>query len=198
MAGEKHDSTADPQSDADSPIPPGHKVSVHGETELSSEPGVTTFWASVGSPHPVAIGQYRIVSVLGQGGQGIVYEAEQQQPRRAVALKVVRSERYVNPDYIRLFQREAQTLARLKHPSVATIYESGCTDDGHHFFAMELVRGVPLNRYARANQLDLPTRLKLFGKICDAINYAHQRGVIHRDLKPSNILIEPEGNPKVL
>ncbi|MHC4698631.1 MAG: serine/threonine protein kinase, partial [Planctomycetota bacterium] len=148
--------------------------------------------------HPDTIGQYRIVSVLGVGGMGTVYEAEQQNPRRPVALKVVRGGRYVDEHYVRLFEREAQTLARLRHPGIAAIYEAGCTDDGQHFFAMELVRGETLHKCVHARQLETRERLALFCKICDAINYAHQRGVIHRDLKPSNVLIDAEGNPKVL
>ncbi len=154
--------------------------------------------SETGPPHPQAIGPYRVVSVLGVGGMGTVYEAEQQHPRRPVALKVVRGERRIDQHYIRLFQREAQTLARVRHPHIAAIYESGCTEDGQHFFAMELVRGVRLDEYVRTNGLGLRARLDLFCKICDAINYAHQRGVIHRDLKPSNILIDASGHPKVL
>jgi serine/threonine protein kinase len=151
-----------------------------------------------GPPHPETIGPYRVVSVLGAGGMGTVYEAEQQHPRRPVALKVVRSERHVDAHYVRLFEREAQTLARVRHPHIAAIYESGCTEDGQHFFAMELVRGVRLDKHVRAGKLDLRARLSLFCKICEAISYAHQRGVIHRDLKPSNILIDTEGHPKIL
>jgi len=129
---------------------------------------------------------------------GVVYEAEQQNPRRAVALKVIRGERYVDAPYLRLFQREAQTLARLRHPCIASIYESGCTDDGHHFFAMELVRGEPLDVYVKRKALGRLDRLRLFRLVCDAINYAHQRGVIHRDLKPGNVLVTADGQPKVL
>ncbi len=144
------------------------------------------------------IGGYRILRVLGEGGMGIVYEAEQPDPRRPVALKVVRGGRYLDEHHIKLFQREAQTLARLKHPYIAAIYEAGRTDEGQHFFAMELVRGESLKEYIRAKKPPMRARLELFHKICDAINYAHQRGVIHRDLKPSNILIDAEGNPKIL
>ena len=147
---------------------------------------------------PMMVGAYRVVSVLGEGGMGIVYEAEQQHPKRPVALKVVRSERRIDQHYIRLFQREAQTLARVRHPNIAAIYESGCTNGGQHFFAMELVRGVRLNAYVQARGLNLRERLEMFCVICEAINYAHQRGVIHRDLKPSNILIDADGHPKIL
>src|SRR5512138_586578 len=93
------------------------------------------------------IGDFRLVRLLGEGGMGVVYEAEQQHPRRPVALKVVRGGAHVGPEMLRLFQREAQTLARLRHPSIAALYETGATDDGLHFFAMELVRGETLGEW---------------------------------------------------
>jgi len=147
---------------------------------------------------PKIIGGHRVLRVLGEGAMGIVYEAEQLHPQRPVALKVVRGGRYVDIHHVKLFQREAQTLARLKHPCIAAIYEAGRTDDGQHYFTMELVRGVALLYYVQTRSLPMRERLELFRKICDAINYAHQRGVIHRDLKPSNILIDTDGQPKIL
>src|SRR5207247_11407823 len=98
---------------------------------------------------PGTIGSFRIVRKLGEGGMGIVYEAEQQHPRRAVALKVIRGGAFVDEAQVKMFQREAQTLARLKHPSIAAIYEIGRTDDGQHFFAMELVRGETLGEWLK-------------------------------------------------
>jgi serine/threonine protein kinase len=141
-------------------------------------------------------GQFRLLRKLGEGGMGIVYEAEQQHPRRLVALKLIRGGQYVDEFHRKMFEREAAALARLKHPGIATIYEMGCLPDGQPFFAMELVRGEALDRFARppaqgAPSRDLPLRLALFMRICEAVNYAHQRGVIHRDLKPSNILVMP-------
>ncbi len=137
---------------------------------------------------------FRILHKLGQGGMGVVYEAEQQSPRRSVALKIVRGGPFVDEHRVRLFQREVETLARLKHPGIAAIYEAGQTVDGHHFFAMELVQGQSLDRYLRsrpapATQVEIRARLSLFLKVCEAIAYAHQRGVIHRDLKPSNLFV---------
>src|SRR6185503_17203867 len=127
----------------------------------------------------------------------VVYEAEQQHPQRLVALKVVRGGLYADEYHVKLFEREIQVLARLKHPGIAAIYESGRTDDGQHFFAMELVRGVPLLDHVKSrglvgNEAPSDHRLDLFLKICDAISYAHQRGIIHRDLKPANILVTDE------
>ena len=152
------------------------------------------------TPLPDWIGDYRIIRKLGQGGMGVVFEAEQPEPRRRVALKVVLGERYVDEFHAKLFQREAQALAHLNHPGIAAIYEAGSADDGSRFFAMELVRGVSLTEYVNRPDGPLPLRdrLRLFVTVCEAINYAHQRGVIHRDLKPSNILVDRAGNPKVL
>ncbi len=149
-------------------------------------------------PLPEMIGHYRIIRRLGVGGMGIVYEGEQQTPKRLVAVKVVRGGQYIDANRVKLFQREVQTLARLRHASIGAIYEAGRTEDGQHFFAMELVLGMRLNEYVRQANVPRVNRLKLFCRICEAINYAHQRGVIHRDLKPSNILVDVEGNPKIL
>ena len=146
------------------------------------------------SGRPDQIGPYKILNVLAEGGMGIVYEAEQQHPRRKVALKVVRGGQFVDDARVRMFQREADTLARLKHPNIGAIYESGRTEDGQHFFAMEFVPGETLNTYMEkrpkaVTRQELDLRLGLFRKIADAVHYAHQRGVIHRDLKPSNIVV---------
>ena len=147
---------------------------------------------------PTSIGKYRILTKLGEGGMGVVYEAEQDSPKRKVAVKVVRGGQFVDEQRVRMFQREADTLARLKHPNIGGIYESGRTEDGQHFFAMELVRGKTLDRYIKdrpkaATLEELHHRLRLFRKIGDAVHYAHQRGVIHRDLKPSNIVVTDAG-----
>ncbi|HYW74101.1 MAG TPA: protein kinase, partial [Pyrinomonadaceae bacterium] len=148
---------------------------------------------------PVFIGDHRILRKLGEGGMGVVYEAEQQNPRRHVALKVIRGGRLADEYQVKLFRREAQALARLKHPGIAAIYEAGRTDEGRHYFVMELVRGIPLLDYVKGGRLTgsqapsgIKQRLELFLEICGAISYAHQRGVIHRDLKPANILVVDE------
>ncbi len=161
------------------------------------------------SPSPIGlpreIGGYRILGKLGEGGMGIVYEAEQQSPQRRVALKVVRGGQFVDEVYLRMFRRETETLARLVHPNIAAIYEAGRTEDGQHFFTMELVSGKTLSQFARdrfggekPTPDQLRSRLKLFDTICRAVNYAHQRGVIHRDLKPSNIVVTEAGEVKIL
>ncbi len=160
--------------------------------------GSSDLAAVLREPPPDRIGDYSIRGLLGEGGMGIVYEAQQAHPKRGVALKVVRGGRFVDAEHLRMLEREAATLARLKHPFIASIYESGRTDEGRHYFAMELVRGLPLIDYVTKNNLRLTDRLVLFRKVCEAITYAHQRGVIHRDLKPSNILVDSTGTPKIL
>jgi len=149
-------------------------------------------------PLPERVGPYAIRRRLGEGGMGIVYEGEQQNPNRLVAVKVVRGGHHVDEYRLKLFQREVQTLARLKHAAIANIYEAGRDSTGQHYFTMELVRGRRLTDHVRDHDMQRRDRLRLFCKICDAINYAHQRGVIHRDLKPSNIIVDDDGNPKIL
>jgi len=149
-------------------------------------------------PAPGSLVGYRIVREIGRGGMGVVYEAEQEQPQRAVALKLIRGGAFADEHRLRLFEREIETLARLQHPGIAAIHEARRTKDGHPFFAMELVRGVPLTQYAQRERLPRRKRLQLFRQVCEAVTYAHQRGVIHRDLKPSNILVSADGNPRIL
>lgn len=148
---------------------------------------------------PKRIGEYEILDTLGEGGMGIVYLAEQTNPRRRVALKVIRSS-WVSDQAIRRFEHEAEALARLAHPAIAQMYEaklSGKNGMPPHI-VMEYVSGEVLSVYARAAQNTVRERLQLFARICDAVEHAHQRGVIHRDLKPGNILVTPGGEPKVL
>jgi len=148
---------------------------------------------------PAEIGGYRILRKLGEGGMGVVYEAEQPRPQRRVALKVIRGGAWVDAQRLKLFEREANTLARLQHPRIAAIHEAGCTEDGRHFFAMELVSGRTLHEFLKERpralaRAEIELRLSLFRTLCRAVNYAHQRGVIHRDLKPANVIVvEAEG-----
>jgi non-specific serine/threonine protein kinase/serine/threonine-protein kinase len=148
-------------------------------------------------PVPVIPG-YDVLRVLGHGGMGVVYEAEQRAPRRRVALKVVEAGPLTEGHVGRLVRREAQALARLDHPAIARIYEAGRTPDGRQYFAMELVDGLPLDEFARRGDLPQRPRLELFVQVCEAIAHSHRKGVLHRDLKPSNILVSAEGRPKVL
>jgi tetratricopeptide (TPR) repeat protein len=149
---------------------------------------------------PAAIGRYRIIRLLGEGGMGAVYEAEQQQPCRTVALKVIKPG-LATPELLRRFEQESQALGRLQHPGIAQIHEAGTADSGcgpQPYFAMEFIRGESLLRYAEAHRLSARQRLEVMAKICDAVHHAHQRGIIHRDLKPGNILVDESGQPKIL
>jgi predicted Ser/Thr protein kinase len=149
---------------------------------------------------PSRIGHYRIVGLLGEGGMGTVYEAEQDHPQRRVALKVIRGE-YTSPELLQRFTREAEVLGRLQHAGIAQIYEANTFDEhggARPFFAMELARGEPLTEYADRQALGSAERLALFALVCDAVHYAHGQGVIHRDLKPANILVTATGQPKIL
>jgi len=155
---------------------------------------------------PVRIGRYRIQRKLGQGGMAVVYEATQTLlPGRSVAIKLIRPGAY-SPRSRSRFEFEAAVLARLQHPGIAHIYEAGIAEVDYPtggtvqqpFFAMEMVQGEVLQHHVRRTELSTARRLALFIKICDAVEHAHQKGVIHRDLKPSNIVVTPTGEPKVL
>lgn len=152
------------------------------------------------------IPRYRILRLLGVGGMGAVYEAEQQQPKRTVALKVIKPG-LVSRRLLRRFAHEAEILGRLQHPGIAQIYEYGTTptpQGGQPFFAMEWVGGPgnakapTLTEYAHQKKLSVRQRLELMIGVADAVHYAHQKSVIHRDLKPANILVDESGQPKVL
>jgi len=149
-------------------------------------------------PLPERIGSYTIKRLIGEGGQALVYEAEQASPQRAVAVKVLKGGPFIGQRTLRRFQREIQALAALHHPGIAIIYEAGQAPEGQHYLAMELVPGKWLHVYLREKSPPRPARLELFRKICDAVQYAHRHGVVHLDLKPTNILIDEDGNPKVL
>ncbi len=149
---------------------------------------------------PERIGPYAIRGVLGEGGMGIVYLAEQENPRRTVALKVIRPG-LASGARLRRFEHEAQILARLHHPGIAQIYAAGTADTGHGpqpYFAMELVEGRVLDKHVAAARPAFRARLEILAKICDAVQHAHQRGVIHRDLKSANIVVDGSGEPKIL
>ena len=152
-----------------------------------------------------SIGGYEIVRCIGEGGMGVVFEARQSNPRRTVALKVIRSV-LPSPTLLARFQHEAQVLAQLRHPGIAHIYEAAVANialaDGitaaQPYFAMELVKGEPLRAFAERRKLNLRQRLELMVLVCQAVQHAHEKGVIHRDLKPDNILVEESGLPRVL
>ena len=142
-------------------------------------------------------GGYKIISLLGEGGMGEVYLAEDTKLDRKVAVKLVKFG-LGRADLLRHFRREEKILAALTHPNIARLYGGAVTSDGIPYFVMEYVEGERLDCYCNARKLKLPERLQLFRKICSAISYAHQHLVIHRDIKPANIRVTAEGEPKLL
>ncbi|HEY7636235.1 MAG TPA: serine/threonine-protein kinase [Gemmatimonadales bacterium] len=164
----------------------------------SPDPNVLETMPSVAPPTAETdhIGPYRIVRILGQGGMGIVYEAEQLEPlRRSVALKVIKLGMDTR-DILARFEAERQALAVMDHPNIAKALDAGTTEGGRPYFVMELVRGVPLTDYCDRQASSTRERLELFIAVCQGVQHAHQKGVIHRDLKPSNILVvEHDGRP---
>jgi tetratricopeptide (TPR) repeat protein len=142
------------------------------------------------------IGRYKLLEMIGEGGCGVVYMAEQQEPvRRRVALKVIKLGMDTR-QVIARFEAERQALALMEHPNIAQVYDDGATENGRPYFVMELVKGVPITRYCDGNCLSTQQRLHLFVQVCQAIQHAHQKGIIHRDIKPTNILVaEHDGVP---
>jgi len=147
------------------------------------------------------IGNYKILQLIGEGGCGSVFMAEQEQPvRRRVALKVIKLGMDTK-NVIARFEAERQALALMDHPNIAKVFDAGATETGRPFFVMELVRGIKITEYCDQNNLSTSERLKLFQAVCQAIQHAHQKGVIHRDIKPSNILVTQHDGvpvPKVI
>jgi predicted Ser/Thr protein kinase len=142
-------------------------------------------------------GDYRILSLLGEGGMGEVYLAEDTKLGRQVALKLVKSA-LGRANLLRHFRREERILAGLTHPNIARLYGGAVMEDGTPYFVMEYVEGERLDRYCDTRKLKLAERLQLFRKVCSAVSYAHQHLVIHRDIKPANIRVTAEGEPKLL
>jgi serine/threonine protein kinase/dienelactone hydrolase len=135
------------------------------------------------------IGRYKLLQQIGEGGCGVVYMAEQEEPvRRRVALKVIKLGMDTK-QVIARFEAERQALAIMDHPNIAKVFDAGATEIGRPYFVMELVRGVRITEYCDQNCLSTDERLKLFVQVCHAVHHAHQKGVIHRDIKPSNILV---------
>jgi serine/threonine protein kinase/WD40 repeat protein len=145
---------------------------------------------------PQRIGPYRILNVLGEGGMGVVYLAEQEQPiKRRVALKVVKLG-MGSQEILARFESERQALALMTHPHIAKVFDAGWTEDGRPYFVMEYVPGVSITTYCDQHRVPVRERLELFRVVCHAVQHAHQKGVIHRDIKPSNILVSvDDGRP---
>ncbi len=144
------------------------------------------------------LGEFLVLRAIGSGGMGVVYVAQQDRPRRTVALKVLRRG-LRRPEIQKRFEREAELLGRLQHPGIAQIYAFRQGDRGvPAHLVMELVEGPPITEYARARGLTAAERVALVARLCDAVHHAHERGIVHRDLKPANVLVAGDGQPKVL
>jgi serine/threonine protein kinase len=162
--------------DAAEPAAPNASASARFVTPITEKPGDQ-------------IGPYKLLQPIGEGGCGVVYMAEQEQPvRRTVALKVIKLGMDTK-SVIARFEAERQALALMDHPNIAKVLDAGATDAGRPYFVMELVRGLKITEHCDQNQLPTAERLNLFIKVCQAIQHAHQKGIIHRDIKPSNILV---------
>jgi serine/threonine protein kinase/Flp pilus assembly protein TadD len=151
---------------------------------------------SPGDRFPEQIGPYRVLGILGRGGMGVVYLAEQAEPlRREVAIKLVQPG-FDQRSVLARFETERHALALMEHPGIARVLDAGAAADGRPYFVMEVVRGVPITEYCHANALPISDRLQLFQMVCLAVQHAHQKGIIHRDLKPSNLLVSiQDGKP---
>ena len=135
------------------------------------------------------IGPYKLLEQIGEGGMGIVYMAEQTQPvRRKVALKIIKPGMDTK-QVIARFEAERQALAMMDHPNIAKVLDAGATESGRPYFVMELVRGIPITEYCDQHRLPINERLELFTQVCQAVQHAHQKGIIHRDIKPTNVLV---------
>lgn len=143
-------------------------------------------------------GRYRLLELIGEGGMGSVWLAEQKEPvKRRVAVKLVKAG-MDSRSVLTRFEAERQALAMMDHPNIAKVLDGGVTEQGRPYFVMELVKGIPLTAYCDQVQFSIRERLELFGQVCSAVQHAHQKGIIHRDLKPSNVLVtEVDGHPVV-
>ena len=154
------------------------------------------FASRLRQPRPKQIGPYRLLDEIGEGGMGVVYRAEQLEPvRRTVAVKLIKLGMETR-ELVARFEAERQALAVLNHPCIAKIFDGGVTEDGRPYLVVEFVAGSPITKYCDEKRLNVPQRLELFARVCEAVQHAHQKGLIHRDLKPSNILVsEVDGQP---
>ncbi|MGD0390187.1 MAG: serine/threonine-protein kinase, partial [Tepidisphaeraceae bacterium] len=147
------------------------------------------------------IGQYKLLQLIGEGGFGSVFMAEQERPvRRKVALKIIKLGMDTK-QVIARFEAERQALAIMDHPNIAKVLDAGATESGRPYFVMELVRGVPITEYCDSQKLTTRQRAELFIQVCQAVQHAHQKGVIHRDIKPNNVLVtmhDDKAVPKVI
>src|SRR5262249_21179273 len=167
----------------------------HRHEDSFLQPEVTIDEPAAERPGAV-VGPYKLLEPIGEGGMGAVWMAQQTEPvRRLVAVKLIRAG-MDSKQVIARFGAERQALALMDHPNIAKVLDAGTTTAGRPYFVMDLVKGVPITRYCDEHHLTPRQRLELFIPVCQAVQHAHQKGVIHRDLKPSNVLVAPyDGKP---
>jgi eukaryotic-like serine/threonine-protein kinase len=186
---------------ADDEVNPEDRETLHQESPSFFDAETIASNSSPRADFPKKIGQYTIRQMLATGGMGSVFLAVQKQPKRTVALKVMRKG-IVSAATLKRFAFESQVLARLRHPNIGQIFESGTFDDGEGlvpYFAMEYIPSAKtISEHVRVKNLNNREVLQIFTKVCDAVHHGHQKGVIHRDLKPDNILVDKNGEPKII
>src|SRR5712691_3520272 len=159
------------------------------ETRMPDTPDDNTVSKSAIQVSFASVGPYRLIQLLGEGGMGEVWRAEQTEPfHRIVALKLIKAGMDTKAVVAR-FDSERQALALMDHPSIAKVFDAGATSEGRPYFVMEYVPGLPITDYCDKRRLTLKERITLFMQVCDGVQHAHQKAIIHRDLKPSNILV---------
>ncbi len=156
---------------------------------------------STGERANMMVGRYKLLEQIGEGGFGVVWMAEQEEPvRRRVALKIIKLGMDTK-EVVARFEAERQALAMMEHPNIASVFDGGATDAGRPYFVMELVKGIPITEFCDGRTLTTRERLWLFIQVCQAVQHAHQKGIIHRDLKPTNVLVTVKDDqpvPKVI
>jgi len=173
-------------------------LKAHGEAgDFLESPAIDPEAASDNAPSVedpgTKIGHYELLELIGEGGMGLVYLAEQKEPvRRKVALKIVKLGMDTK-EVVARFETERQTLALLEHPNIAQVFDAGTTETGRPYFVMEYVEGRSITKYCDEQKLNVEERLELFREVCEGVHHAHQKGIIHRDIKPSNILFTGKG-----
>jgi len=189
---------------AESPEDPGTSAPSPDDAETISGDGLAQTEAhdsASSSRVGTKIGAFTLKRIIGSGGMGTVYEAMQEQPRRRVAVKMMKRG-ITSRAALRRFEFESQLLGRLQHPGIAQVYEAGTHDDGSGgvpYFAMEYIANArTLSEYANDKKLGTRDRLSLFAKVCEAVQHGHLKGIVHRDLKPGNILVDSSGQPKII
>ena len=166
-----------------------NKSGSEDQSSSATPPDATDLYPAISECAGTQIGSYKLLEQIGEGGMGVVYMAQQDQPvRRRVALKIIKPGMDTKQVVAR-FEAERQALAMMDHPNIAKVLDAGATESGRPYFVMELVKGVPITQYCDEHRSDARERLRLFATVCRAVQHAHQKGIIHRDLKPSNVLV---------